>query len=73
MNSDNHQTVTCHTCGADVLRQKAFYILEFSFCSIKCTEFIRKQLQDKERKLEEEKNSKHSRHGAFSLNYGNAF
>ena len=66
----NLDTITCHTCSKITSRKNAFSIYSYYCCSIKCLEPLRKQRQDEQRKIQEERDSKHSHHGAFTLGGG---
>lgn len=73
MDSDSNVAIPstiCHTCGTEFPRRSAFSMYEFSFCSTKCAEPVRKQRQEQDRKLEDGRDAKRPRHGAFAFSYG---
>lgn len=65
--------ITCDGCSKVVSRDKAFSGYEFECCSIRCLNPLRQQRQSEQRRLEEERDAKRSRHGAFTLHGGGCY
>ncbi|CAH6418986.1 Hypothetical protein HVR_LOCUS172 [uncultured virus] len=71
--SSKSATINCDKCAVEVSRQKAFFQYNFQCCSTKCLDHMRTDILEKQRKDEEERESKRPRHGAFTLSSGGGY
>lgn len=72
MNS-NLKSIICDTCGTEKPRHKAFFMYDKKTCSSRCMEPYRIAKQIEEKSIEEARESKRVKNGAFSMSGGGAF